>query len=252
MKQYNNQRGNVLFLILIAVALFAALSYAVTQSSRSGGDASRETNILNAAQLTQYPVTVRTAVLRMIIDGYQDTQIAFTKPTNTAAVSEPLLVFNPIGGGAIYQDAPSEVMADGNPGEWFFNMNFEIRDLGRTQTSAAAGNELIGFLPGVQENVCTRINQEAGILSDPRQANPITTADLSGGGSADTTDYDFDIDDPSTDIPAGEIILSTSAYAGTTGVAAYAANIIDGKPFGCFQNANASGEFVFYTVLLER
>ena len=54
------EKGNVLFLILIAVALFAALSYAVTQSSRSGGgDANNETSLINSAQVTQYPASVR-------------------------------------------------------------------------------------------------------------------------------------------------------------------------------------------------
>ena len=72
-KVANGESGNVLFLILIAVALFAALSYAVTQSSRTGGGASDgEQNLINSAQVTQYPASVRTAIVRMIIDGVAD------------------------------------------------------------------------------------------------------------------------------------------------------------------------------------
>ncbi|MEO6216659.1 MAG: hypothetical protein ABIO86_11555 [Sphingomonas sp.] len=61
--------GNVLFLILIAISLFAALSYAVTSSSRSGpGNASKESAHLMAATILQYATLVQVEVdkLRMI------------------------------------------------------------------------------------------------------------------------------------------------------------------------------------------
>src|SRR5690606_2698113 len=90
------ESGNVLFLILIAVALFAALSYAVTQSTRSGGgDASGETNLISSAQVTQYPASVRTSLVRMIIGGKSiDTPITFNTPSDFGTLTAGQLANN--------------------------------------------------------------------------------------------------------------------------------------------------------------
>lgn len=58
--------GNVLFLILIAVALFAALSYAVTSSSRGGGiDAKKDSSELIASEIMNYVSSLEQAVTRL-------------------------------------------------------------------------------------------------------------------------------------------------------------------------------------------
>ncbi|OIN86040.1 MAG: hypothetical protein AUJ12_07240 [Alphaproteobacteria bacterium CG1_02_46_17] len=67
---YNHEKGNVLFLILIAVELFAALSYAVTQSSRSsGGDVSRENARLIASNFMSLFSQIDSAVTRLQISS---------------------------------------------------------------------------------------------------------------------------------------------------------------------------------------
>ena len=72
MSKSRNSDGNVLFLILIAVALFAALSYAVTSSSRGGGKGiSEEKANMGAAAIEQYVAHLRAEVQRlMIANGY--------------------------------------------------------------------------------------------------------------------------------------------------------------------------------------
>ena len=75
----NSEQGNVLFLILIAVALFAALSYAVSYSSNSndaGNTKSSELN-LQASQLLQYFAVLKQNVLRLTTKGCDITEISF-------------------------------------------------------------------------------------------------------------------------------------------------------------------------------
>lgn len=90
-KKYNmaintiSQQGNVLFLILIAVALFAALSYAVTSSTRSGGDgADRETTLLKTSELIQQYLQIRMHTQRLYILDEVD-QVSFDDSTYNPA-----------------------------------------------------------------------------------------------------------------------------------------------------------------------
>ncbi|MAM35529.1 MAG: hypothetical protein CMH28_10695 [Micavibrio sp.] len=68
-----SQNGNILFIILIAVILFAALSYAVTQSSRSGGgNISEEDASLQVAQIMSDLAIYQQAIQRLKIIGNYD------------------------------------------------------------------------------------------------------------------------------------------------------------------------------------
>jgi len=233
--EYNDtQRGNVLFLILIAVVLFAALSYAVTQSSRTGGgDAGREANLIRSSELTQYPAAVKTAIVRMIINGVTYEGLKFNPPSAFGALASDELVeavFHPSGGAAAYVQPSAAVMADNLPGEWFFNPNFEVDDIGTSTATSPDGNEFIAFLPGIKEAICDRLNEES---------NGVTT--IPTASAIASTDVDELYDDGDSDtIPNETAIIGTSA--GTTALA--------GQVAGCFEASD--GVFVYYQVLAER
>jgi hypothetical protein len=230
------ESGNVLFLILIAVALFAYLSYAVGQSTRSGeGGSVEEKNLISSSALAEYPVGVRAVVMKMIINGVAVEELEFNPPSAFLSPPQPQnQVFHPQGGNATYQEASSSIMSGGYPGTWHFVGLFEIDDIGTEVPGSFAGNDIAAVLVGVKTGVCTRLNKKAGING----ALPALTAPNLAALQSDLEDGYMGLGwtPPSTELEIGE--------TGNNGTDA-----LTGHPFGCFQ---ADGVPVYYQVLVER
>ncbi|MCK6418141.1 MAG: hypothetical protein L6Q57_04280 [Alphaproteobacteria bacterium] len=230
--KHTRECGNVLFLILIAVALFAALSYAVTQSSRSGGgDANSETNLINSAQVTQYPAGVRTSIIRMIVsNNVSADELEFNTPSTfgTCTSSGIYCVFHPSGGAATYALGPSDVADSGSAQAWVFNGENEVNLLGTSDGAddpSATEAEIIAFLPNVKTAICKKINGELGLGTGtpPTETNINVTTQMTNG-----------------------VGMVSGAAGGTIGgdVAA-----LDGQAFGCFTQGAAN---YYYHVLIEQ
>ncbi len=192
----SSQRGNVLFLILIAVALFAALSYAVTSSTRSGtGDTSAEANKLAAARILNFANNVGVAVNRIMLTNNVDIhQIIYTTPvytftngnikvTSPSQASNPsLALFNAAGGGIapeLFHDlrdksityTPSSTVT--SPG----HVGFVWRSIPQMGTTAAeAAVSVIGITP----EICLELNKAAGMDSIPAMTGSGASMDIPG------------------------------------------------------------------------
>lgn len=238
--QRRSEKGNVLFLILIAVALFAALSYVVTQSTRSGGGSTeREKNILSSAQMTQYPTALRTSIIRMVLAGVAIENVKFDAPGDAGFTSQSTsqLVFHPQGGGATYQEAPTELSASGNTQlSWRYNADVEVPGIG---IDGSGGNDVIAFLPGVSDGVCRQVNEELGIDTSEDVCGLGVNIPVVATANIDTAiDNMMDVTEVSFPSTANAILTATTC---TT--------IFDRQASGCFKEGTRN---VFYSVLLER
>ena len=229
--QRHAESGNVLFLILIAVVLFAALSYAVAGSIRTPENRSdTQTNSILASEISQYPTGLRVAIIQMLIGGSAVDTLEFNSPSAFDDIGSLRdAVFHPEGGGAIFQQSPPGAMAANAQGTWYFNAHFEIDNIGMESAGTFAGNDIVAFLPGIHEGVCRHINRQMGL-----DAIPVATADLS-------PEYTQNMDSAYVP-PAGETVIGDLGANGT--------DALTGQPNGCFRNTD--GTHVYYHVLTER
>ncbi len=173
MHSHSRTSGNVLFLILIAVALFAALSYVVTQSSRSGSSsAGGEKAALMIAGLIQYPTYLRAEVTRMAMNSSNGADIEVDYIPGVDDPDDPSFannkkhqIFHPEGGKARYE-LPSAEARDMAVVKLYSAI--EPRAIGWVITTKIAlpgvggedEPEVLAHLVGVRRDVCAKINED--------------------------------------------------------------------------------------------
>ena len=196
-KNRGSERGNALFLILIAVALFAALSYAVTQSGRGGGTVDKETAMITAGQITQYPAGLRTAITRMIITGTPTTSVDFDITIAGADLTDSTKVFGPAGGAAVNEPPPiTTVTAGGLDGtvanSWGYkgvqmHATFGYYIAGVGTDAQTTGRDAFAYLHDIPLTTCQQIQKclcSSAITTPPTQANTAIAYTTNAGAGA--------------------------------------------------------------------
>lgn len=187
------QNGNALFLILIAVALFAALSYALTSSSRGGGDISREQALITASNIMQQLNQLNIAADRMNISGRPYDQIEFFQggdcnPDYTLCSTGEDCLFAPEGGNVIVTNFPNDAFTEFNDG-WlsypgdtsgntatnvWLDCDTDVFDWGSDTGTGGSGHERVMYLDNISEQVCRSYNEQFGYTGIPGDDKPST------------------------------------------------------------------------------
>lgn len=167
----NLKAGNALFLILIAVALFAALTFVVVQSSRTGaGSTDRETSRLEASRIMAYVNQLRTATLRVSARGTEVQDIEVNDGNSTASICAPSpnCIFGAEGGGAIEVQLNVNAARDHDGNTWAYIPFSEGNTVLEVGTDAAEILLLRYFNANpTGERLCTAINEMLSIATSP-------------------------------------------------------------------------------------
>lgn len=166
MEHKNSQSGNALIYVLIAIALFAALSFVMgrqTDSSESGVVADEQIK-LYAVQLIDYTAQVKSVVEQMSFSGTFPEDLTFFLPGDANYESEAThlniyKIFHPAGGGLNLANLPEGVRAgngtevDPAPG-WYMG---RFNDINGTPTAA---HDIVLVAYKIARPVCAAINEK--------------------------------------------------------------------------------------------
>lgn len=244
MARKHTEKGNVLFMILMAIVLLAAITFSMTRGGRTNSSISAEESALFANSIMQYSDKLRTAVQGLVANGTPVSKISFENDvvadyTNANGAGNGDKVFHSSGGGIVYK-APDEKWIDsaqsgqGYYKQWFFSNAICVPYVGTGDGTCAndeGTKEIAVVLPYIKKSVCQQINRRLNLC------NGEPCVFLKTIGISDSYKY------------TGSFQNNNAATTAT--------NDLDGKTEGCASGSGDAGEepadaYFYYKVLIAR
>jgi len=179
------QSGNILMIILIAIALIGALTVAIQGTSNQTATIDKETLVLRISEIRRYASELERGVAYVMQNGHSEVDIRFSHPELdedygdlSADTDKSDQVFAREGGGAIYRPPPSDITAES--AQWEFFGTTSIPDVGSDKA------DLVAALGKVDPTFCDAINQSVGYAAQPEDPSTCLGEDLSNRFGAST------------------------------------------------------------------
>ena len=160
----NAQSGNALIYVLIAIALFAALSFTLSRQTDTGeaGELSDTRAELYATQLISYAAQVKSALDQMTFTGAKIDELDFIDPSDAGFNSgtqkeRSNRVFHPEGGGITKGRLPEEAVhqvATSPVAGWYLGR------FNNVEWTATSADDVILTAYQIDRGICEKINEK--------------------------------------------------------------------------------------------
>ena len=245
-----NEQGNILFIIIVAIGLLGALMMSLSKSERYSDTIDNENMVMQIQDMYQYGQILEKAVSKVLLqNGCEVGQLNFDHPdlenygdssyyaNTTSPADKSCHIFEPEGGGVIYQ-VPPPISA--NLGAYEFGILSRHTIMGVGTDTGVQGTDLL-LQTIVPYEACMKINQDQGIEDRVPGSPPMQNH------WSRTPPY-----------AAKDVFPTPEISGGVEGFMEYYDSMfhasmdnIRGHKIGCFETDN-DGLYSFYYVLLAR
>lgn len=210
--------GPILFVIAILAVLVGALA---AGSGGFGSSTADDAKRVQATTLIQQGTTIKSAMDRLLVQGFDTTSI-IVSPTFTTGNAEGAL-FAPAGGGLTPQVPPANIIAAS--AAWGYVPAANLPGIGST-----GANDFITLIEVKDTSVCKALNS----VIFGRTATQTTTIPAPSSAATITN----------AAVTASDGVAATGNAADLSGIAS-----LSGRTQGCFSDGGTTPKFYYYQIL---